>query len=270
MSEPEPQPPAEPKQQPTEPAAPAVALTADDAIRLAEHLRTEIRRARRGVIMTYSLGIFASLAMAIYMGFILFSVKTALEPTTLALVITDTAGERIPAMIEMTETALIENADDFADDLSSQFLELVPRLSEEGQRALEFAHSETIPEFRSHIEAYIKDYISENEEELRAFAEEHDNEQFAQFVVEAVIQETERELNNLLSAQYEGRDVDYFHENLSLSLMAMNEALSELLNKEPDELTRREKLQRNILARLFVAMVNVDREKEGSDLTIGE
>lgn len=223
--------------------------------RLIDFLNEETIRTRRGVSMTYSLGIVASILVAGYMFFILKFVNEAIEPRTLAGFVGMQAEETLPKVIENTEQALVGQANELAEQTSRDFIRLVPKFREQGVDFMDRALNEGIPYLSTEFSTIISDYIDANADELKEFADSHSNDEFATFFTEELVAELTKQLDQHLALQFDGRSIDYFHDNLTLSLMAMDQTLNELLNANPEDLDRRQRLQRRLLARLFHSAV---------------
>lgn len=219
----------------------------------------EIKRTRRGVSLTYTYGIVASVIIAIYMGWVLMQINTALEPSMLSGLTAEFAKDNIPQFIEESKNSLLERAPKDADNISKQFLNLVPQYREEGEQLLDRTHQEMVPFISQEMQTYIKTYVDTNADALKQFAEENENEGYAAVFVESMIEELDTQLNRHLALEYEGRSLDYFHENLTLSLLAMDETLDELVNADVADMDRRQLLRRRLLARLFVSALDASQ-----------
>jgi predicted lipid-binding transport protein (Tim44 family) len=216
-------------------------------------LRDEIKRAKRGVAVTYTLGLIAAVLIIASMGLSLYSIREALEPRMLAGLIALRAEEEIPKMIEQAETALIDKAHDMSEEMDSRFKSLVPRFSQAGRDYIDQSYQEALPHLSEEFSVLIASSIDQNADQLREFAQAHDNEAFAAHFTDSVMDEFTQQLDQHFAMQYEGRDIAYFHENLTYSLLAMDETLTEILSADPAELDRRQQLQRRLLSHLFSA-----------------
>lgn len=225
----------------------------EEAEALKQFLREETSRTRRGVTVTYTIGICVGALLTFYMFFIINSFKATLDADQIAEIIATEVEYYVPEFVREVETDLAAQAEPLADSLSQEFLALVPQFAAEGKAQIDRTHEEMIPFLSEEFSAIVSDYIDANGAALQALAEDHSNEEFASYFTEAMLEELEIQLNRHLQDSYEGRDLSYFQENLTLGLQAMDAKLTELLEADPKDLDRRELLQRKLLARLFMS-----------------
>ncbi|MGF1451013.1 MAG: hypothetical protein ACFB21_02930 [Opitutales bacterium] len=258
--------PAETKAEALDPKAIAEGLSTEQTTRLVTFLQDEIKKAKRGVTMTYSFGLIVCLILGGYMAWALYNLnQTVLDPEQLAMFIGDSAEEQVPGLVSELENYLIDTADDQAEELSNRFLELAPQIFAAARNQIDATYQEDLPLISAEFSTIIREYLRENEEALKAFAEANSNEEFAEFFISELMAELETQLNAWMAEEFEGRDLSYVQENIRLAMMAMNEKLEELIEKPVEELTRQERMQRRILAHLYLTAVKAAAEDRASE-----
>ena len=220
--------------------------------KLIDFMREEIARTRKGVGQTYVFGIVAAVLVSGYMAFILTMVKQATDGQFLAIAVRQQVEAAVPEMIRSGEMALADNAKISANKLSNRFIELVPELAATGKEKIDMAYEDHIPYLSEEFSDMVKAYIESNKEELKEFAAQHDSEEFAEEFTNQMMAEFAAQIDNRMREATGGEGLTYFNETLLQSLVAMDTTLEELMSKPEDQLNRRERLQRRILARMVL------------------
>ncbi len=228
---------------------------------LTAFIAEEARKARKATTSTYIFGLIAACIIGAYMGFILHMEKTFLQPDNLAYLMRLEAEAALPGIIRDTENAIVESAANGTQRLSDEFISLVPRMTAAGMEQIDLTYTEQIPFISTELSAIVEEYIHLHGPELASFANEHTSQEFATYFTEEMMAEFHRQLDQQLKDSYEGRDLAYFKENLTDSIIAMNQTVDELVAQHPDTMDRRTRLQRRLLARL-VAMATATPETD--------
>lgn len=249
----------DPRVETFDPKAIAESMSDEETLRLITFVQEEIKKAKRGIATSYGFGIVMILILAGYMSFALYQLNTALEPTMLAGLIGNTAEEATPDLVEQLETLLVESADDQAELLGRQITERVPEVFALARESIDATHTEYLPALSAEFSSALEEYIHANSDELKAFADSHTDEEFASYFVDSMMEELELRLDEWMQINFEGRDLDFVQENIRVSLLAMDETVTELLETEPENLTYRQHLQRRVLARLYLTAMQADR-----------
>ncbi|WOO43064.1 hypothetical protein [Rubellicoccus peritrichatus] len=231
-------------------------MSEDENQKLIEFVEEQTKKAQRGVKTTYVLGIIAAVLIGGYLSFILYMERTFLNPQNLAYLIRLETEAAMPQLIRDTEDALVEKARSGAQSLSDEFIELVPRIAAAGKEQIDIAYQEQIPFLSEEFSLIVEEYIDQNGEELAAFAEEHSSQEFANYFTAEMMDELHRQLDTRMAQEYEGRGVAYFKENIVDAMVAMDYTVSDLLTKNPEDMNRRERLQRRLLARLVTSAID--------------
>lgn len=235
------------------------AMSENETELLKQFIREETERARKGTRATYLFGALAALCIGAYMGFILHMEKTFLEPENLAYVIRLQAEAAIPSIIQDTENAIVAQAENGANQISDRFLTLVPRMTAAGMEQIDMAYSDQIPYLSEEFAAIVREYIDQHGPALASFAAEHNSEEFADFFTREMMAELHRQLDAHLQESYEGRSLTYFKESITYTIMAMDQTVDQLLERNPEEMNRRERLQRRLLARLVALAIQSEQ-----------
>jgi len=225
-----------------------------DDKKLEDFMRSEIERTRKGIGTTYIFGGIVAILIALYMTFILNMLKEATNGQFLAIAVRQQIEAAAPEMISSGEEALAAEAAVLANNLSNRFLEIIPELAQTGKESIDATYSEVIPYVADEVSAIVRDYIRFNEAEIREFADSHSIEQFAREFTRQVMDEFATQMDKRMKETTGGEGLAYFNDNLLVSLQAMDGTLEELLETPADQLTRRERLQRRILARLVTTV----------------
>jgi len=232
--------------------------------KLIEFMRSEIERTQKGVGQTYLFGIIIAVLIAGYMTFVLSMVRQATNGEFLAIAVRQQIEAAAPEMIASGEESLGAQAAVFANDLSDRFLEIVPEIAQVGKESIDSAYQDGVPYISEEFSEMVRLYIRANEAEIREFADTHDSKEFAQEFTREMMDEFARQMDTRMEEATDGEGLAYFNENLATSLLAIDTTLDELLAKSPDELTRRERLQRRILARLVLTVTESNADIAGS------
>lgn len=230
-------------------------MSEDENQKLIAFVEEQANKARRGVTTTYLLGIVAAVIIGGYLSFILYMEQTFLNPQNLAYLIRLEAEAGMPQLIRDTEDAIVEKARSGAQSLSDEFIELVPRINAAGKEQIDIAHKEQIPFLSDEFSLIVEEYINLNGEELATFAEAHSSQEFANHFTKEMMAELHRQLDARMAEEYGGRGVAYFKENIMDAIVAMDYTVSDLLTKDPNDMNRRERLQRRLLARLVTSAI---------------
>lgn len=217
---------------------------------LKRFIKEETESARKNTRTTYILGTIAAVLIGGYLGFILHMEKTFLNPDNLAYLIRIQAESAIPGLILKTENALVEQAEEGSQQLSDKFLELVPQITATGMEQIDLAYTEQIPYLSEEFSKIVADYIHLHGPELAAFAKENTSQEFADHFTREMMAEFNRQLDVHLADNYEGRSLAYFKENMTHSIVAMNQTVEEMIEQNPEDMDRKARLQRRLLAGL--------------------
>ncbi|MEO0794174.1 MAG: hypothetical protein AAFX93_03375 [Verrucomicrobiota bacterium] len=224
--------------------------------KLIDFMRSEIARTRKGVSQTYLLGIIVAVLVAGYMTFILSMVRQATDGQFLASAVRMQVEAAVPEMIDSGEQALAQKATGMAETMSRRFMEGVPKLVNQGKAQIDETHEVIIPYLSNEFSEVVRLYVLSNQEELTAFADQHNSQEFATEFTDQMMTEFAVQIDARMSDATDGEGLAYFNENLLTSLVAMDTKLDELVSKPVDELTQRERLQRRILARLVSSVTS--------------
>lgn len=226
-------------------------MSDEDTNRLSTFIHNETLSIQRSTRRTIVFGGVLALLIAGYMGFVIFMLKGFLEPQALAMVVADQVAETLPDVINSAELTLRAKAPELANQITDSFMQAIPKMAETGKQEIDLAYQERIPYINEEFKNIVRDYIEDNSEELVAFTETHSAEAFAQYFTEQMMVELGVQLEQRLNDSHaRTSNLKYFSNNLTYSLLAMNTTLDEFLHQDINQLTRQERLQRRILARL--------------------
>lgn len=174
-------------------------------------------------------------------------VKAFTKPENAAFLVADSVKSNFPSFIETTEELLAERSIYLANDLSSTFLQSVPQLREEAQAQIEYAYTDMVPHVSREFQTILDDYIRENEEEIRLLAEQDTSEGFTEAFVAELMDLFTFYMNGYMKENFDGRDLQFVQENTLIGMQTMNTYLDELMAMTPDEMSRIQSLQKDLL-----------------------
>ena len=242
-------------------------MSTDDSSKPAESieqfLREEIEkteRARR--IISYGGGAFVLFLIG-YFSFMLFMVTTFLDPENAAYAISSQVEATVPKFLSDTQQALVAKAPVLAEEVTAMFFRVIPELRKVAETQIDFTHQDMIPQLSDGFSAIISNYVKDNSQTLKAFADDHDTEAFAEFFTSELLNSFGKYLDQEMRSEFEGRDMSYFTENSLVALQAMNAHLSDLIAADASELDRKSRLQRRILSAVVNRLILLEEDSSG-------
>ena len=213
-------------------------------------LRAEIKRIEKATRTMWITGAILIVLIIAYMSFVLTMVRTFTEPNNAAFIVSDAIEQNFPEFISSTEELLGIQAVVLAEESSRSFIQAVPKIREEAERQISYAHTDMIPHLSVEFQSMLTDYIQTNMNSVELLAEEARNTEAADAFVSELMIQFGAYLDVQLVESYDGRGLDYFMENSLLALQAMDSYLSELTRTSPEEMSHKQMLQYKILASL--------------------
>ncbi|MCC5788901.1 MAG: hypothetical protein JJT75_04655 [Opitutales bacterium] len=219
-------------------------------------LSAEVERLHRSTKRAYTVGVIIALLMTGYLGFIYTSFSRMLDPEELSPIVLNQGQMLAENLINTYSEDLKEYAPALADETSRRITEdLIPAVGLFARDQINTVHVEAIPYIDQEVASFFETYFAANQEELRLLSElaEHDG---AEVFVRTMIAEFATQVDSVMEASSpDAMTLGEWEEGLEVTLLAADETLANLLAKEPEEMTRKERLQSQILANLTALLL---------------
>lgn len=242
-------------------------LSQQEQEQLMRFMRGQVTSLRKSVRNIWIVATVLILFMVGYMSFIYNAllndlVREALNPTALATDTTALIENNYLTFIEETDQLLRDQAYDVVNELALQFEEGVPAFRLAAEDAIVASYSEALPALSDEMELLLREYVRLNQATIEELIDTQEPEVAAREFADAALDNFATELDRKMRAEFEGRGLGYVADNVRTTILSMDQTLTELLSTPPEEMTRRQELQRRLLARMTATVTGLDPQPQ--------
>lgn len=214
---------------------------------LSTFLQEQIDRNTKATKVTWIVGAIVVLLVTFYMSGLVYLVRGILEPMTAARMIGQSIEENMPPVLGGLEKTLEQQAIPVANALSEKLISSIPLLGEDARRKIDLTYEQFLPLLREEVRTTLRSYMEEHKEEIADLYETHRGPEFVNLFIHALVAEMTEYLNEKLSENASGLDIEYVSVSFLNALNNINDDLSRLLNLKTENMTRSEILQRRLI-----------------------
>lgn len=179
-----------------------------------------------------------------------------LNPKDLSVVIADRLDESIPVYLSDLKVNLSHRAPEIAETGISYLESSVHQAGNEFRRKIDEVHS-SIPLLGDEIAQTIKAFVVENEDEIKAFARAHSEQEFAEHFSKALIDEVMKQVDLQLKMNSGGDGLREYRVDTLSALKELDLMLKDMLSKNAYQMTEGERLKRRLVVGLYRLFTDV-------------
>ena len=214
-------------------------------------LQEETNKLNRSSKRTYLVSVILAVILTGYLGFIYTSFSRMMDPEELSPILINQGQAILEDVIDTYEGELKDQAPVLADEFSRRINDdVIPSVGLLARTQIDLIHESMIPFISTEFVSFFEAYFAQHSEELQMLASLAE-EEGAHVFVDGMWAEFTTNVDQVFRASHpEQAGIPEFQEKIDVTLLAMEDTLENLLSQEIEELTRRERLQRQLLAHL--------------------
>jgi len=233
---------------------------------LVSYLEEEVKRLKKVARKTFIAGSILVVALMLYLGVMLITYeKLILNPDYIAALVIGNSQQTLFHMSDEVAKSLTDNAPKFADNVSQSALRMLPDFRLQAEKEIELAYKEKIPSLNNGLSSMMKDFVERNADSLREYAQKHTGDEFAEYFMETVMDDVKKEIDQTLKPVSQGGGLDFFTENMTVTMDAMNDRVDDLLKQDISKMSRRDRLQRKLLAVLAANALDTTQKQDNAN-----